>query len=170
MRIGRHDRDAEGFAELEIQLASRCIRILRKGKFRDDDLAERMLLLHVPPDRVLLYEMYGEPTSTREAEFRIAKWRAKLKPIRIFDWINLLVLVPACICLVLEKANGFRALWNLPGLALGWRIVGSIVFAFTFGVPPFLVWLMTAHIRKTFMKQITELQEWLQSRASRSDD
>jgi hypothetical protein len=168
VRIGRRDRQAERFTELEIQMPKRCVQI--RGTCRGDELAERMLLHYVPSDRVLVYEVYGEPASVREAEFRIAKWKAKLKPTRVLHWINVLVMIPLCIAAALDKAAGLGGLWRLPGLALGWQILGSILFVLTFGVPPFLIWLMNAHFRRTCMKQITELQEWVRNRADLHDD
>ena len=108
------------------------------------------------PHRCWQYlRMKGELQSLEEGEFRLAQWK---NPMRFIRWIEIAgwVSLPFTIFLF---GQGMIAWWNIPFLALGWKLLFTIILLLMMVILPLLICGMARYQQRRFRQKVDEVNQ-----------
>lgn len=103
--------------------------------------------------------MKGELQSLEEGEFRLAQWK---NPIRFMRWIE----IAGWVCLpfaVFFFGQGIIVWWNIPFLALGWKLLFTIISLLMMVMLPLLICGMARYQQWRFQRKIDETNQQIEA-------
>lgn len=103
--------------------------------------------------------MRGELQSLEEGEFRLAQWK---NPIRFMRWIE----IAGWVCLpftVFFFGQRILAWWNIPFLALGWKLLFTIISLLMMVMLPLLICGMARYHQWRLHRKIDETNQQIEA-------